>query len=239
MTSIGTDPTDRSTLAKVLTPTALVGGVVKGLAFDRPRIALAFPYAREQGKLGKWGLELLAARATNDIVPISGGTIRIGGKVLTSQAWRGTYKVSNALLLGLVGVGMTYGIPNLGDGLKKGGGIGGLAESRSGRTGVVASIAGAIELFIFIGLAIKAPGGTRRLTHVLQHPLHSNGLMVLGKVAMSAPIIANEAGYLDFLNKGDDRDPLAVAKETTAGHIGTVRNLLPGGGSSDARSGAR
>ncbi len=230
MTSVGGDPNDRSTLAKVATATALVGGVAKGLVFDRPRIALALPHAREQGKVAKWALELASGHATNDIVPITGGTIRLGGRVLTTNAWRGAYTASNALTLGLVGVHMLYGVPNLVDGWQKGDGPGGLLESRAGRTGVAAAVAGLVEIGLFTYAGIRSPGsGMARATAALHHPIHSNGATVLAKIGLSMPVLVNEAGFLDFLNAGDRRDAWTTARDTVTGHLETAREFLPGG----------
>jgi hypothetical protein len=221
------DPNSRSTIAQVATGIALGGGIVKGLVFDRPRIAAAFPNARAQGQLRKWGVELLTGYATHDIVPITGGTIKVGSKVLTTNAWKRAYQASNALSLAIVGVNMLYGIPNLVDGIRKAGGIEGVTESRAGRTGVLASLAGLVELGLF-GYAFARSGGSAgsRLVGAMQHPIHSTGGVVLGKLALSVPIMVNEAGFLDFLNEGSDHDWLENAKATVSGHYESARDIL-------------
>jgi hypothetical protein len=225
--SVGaTDPNDRGTLAAVATGTALAGGIVKGLVFDRPRIALSLPNAREQGKVGKWALELLGGQATNDIVPISGGTVTIAGRTLTKDAWKHAYRASNALTLGLVGVTMLYGIPNLVDGYQQGDGFGGIMESRAGRTGVLASIGGLVELGLFSYAAMRSGGGSSgRLVSALHHSVYSSGATVLARVALGTPVMLNEMGFMDFLNRGDDRGIVETGRDTIAGHVETGRTM--------------
>lgn len=137
MTGVGRDPTERGTIAGVATGVALWGGVVKGIALDRPRIALALPAAREKGMVGRWVAELVSGNASTEIVPITGGTIKVGSKVL-QNAWLRSYQLSNALTLGIVGATMIYGIPNMIDGWEQADGPEGLLDSRAGRTGVMA-----------------------------------------------------------------------------------------------------
>ena len=217
------DPNDRSTFAKVATGTALVGGVIKGLAFDRPRIAFAYGNAKAQGKTALWAAELLTGHATNDIVPHAGGTIRIGRKVLTEHAWKHAYQGSNALTIGLVGVQMLYGIPNLIDGIRSGDG---LMETRAGRTGVFASIGGLFEIGVFGIAALATRGKGGGVAAVLNHGIHQHGLTTIARIGLGAPVLANELGYLDFLNKGDDRTWIDAARDTTDEHLATARSIL-------------
>lgn len=212
MTSVTRDQHDRSTIAKVATGTALLGGFAKGWALDRPRIAAALPNARAQGKTAMWMAQLLTGRATNDIVPSTGGTISIAGKVLTKQGWNLAYKGSNALTLGLVGVQMLHGIPNLIDGVQSGDP---LLETRAGRTGLIASISGALELglFGFAAIATRKASGSK-MAAMLAHPIHQQPGLVIARMAIGAPIAVNELGFLDFMNTGDERDPFSAARDT-------------------------
>lgn len=218
------DPNHRSTIAAVATGTALVGGAAKGLVFDRPRIALALPNARAQGKTALWAAELLSGHATNDIVPHAGGTIKLGSKVLTEHAWKHAYQASNALTLGLVGAQMLYGIPNLIDGLNSGDG---LMETRSGRTGVFASLGGLFELglFTFAALATHGSGGSR-LNAILNHGIHQAPLTTVARIGFGLPVMANELGFLDFLNKGDTRSWLDTAKDTIGEKVDLARSIV-------------
>lgn len=224
MTTVARDPNDRGSIATWATGTALLGGAAKGWVFDRPRVALALPSARAQGKTALWAAELLSGRGTNDIVPHAGGTIRIGEKVLTSQAWKHAYRGSNAITLGLVGAQMLYGIPNLIDGLRSGEG---LSETRAGRTGVLASIGGLFELglFGFAAFASRGSGGSR-MGAMLNHGIHQAPLTTVARMGLGAPIMLNELGFLDFLNKDDDRSPMTSASDTIAGHTNRIQRFL-------------
>jgi hypothetical protein len=220
------DPNSRSTLATVATVGALTGGIVKGMALDRPRIALAFPHARAQGKTMKWAAELLTGNATNDIVPITGGVVRIGSRTLTTNGWKGAYTLSTGIGLGLLGLSMTYGIPNLVDGWQKAGGPEGLTENRAGRTGVLAASAGLFHLGVMGTAIARTPGGAGRLVGALHHPIHSATGIVVAGILAGGPVLANELGFLDFMNAGDERSPLEVAGDTAGGYLQKVRDVF-------------
>ena len=40
--------------------------------------------------------------------------------------------------------------------------------------------------------------------------------------------MANELGFFDFLDTGDDRDPITTARDTASRYLDTARELLPG-----------
>lgn len=223
-------PPERSGTTKFLTTTALVGGIAKGLLIDRTRVLAAFSHARENGKTAKWTAELVSGRITNDVVPITGGTLKIAGKTLTMRGWQRSYQTSNAIGLALLGVGMIYGFPNLVEGWNDGGRtIGGLSETKHGRTGVFGTAGNLVALGIMATAFSKAPAGPGRLAATLGSPLLSSGKVILASIAMGFPVALNEIGFFDFLNKGDDRDPWETAQDTVAGHLETVKGLLPGG----------
>ena len=229
--SVGDEaPPERSATTKFLTTTALVGGIAKGLLIDRTRVLAAFSHAREHGKTAKWAAELVSGRITNDVVPITGGTLRVAGRTLTTNGWQRSYQVSNAIGLALLGVGMIYGFPNLVEGWNDGGHtIGGLAETKHGRTGVLGTAGNLFALGVLGTAFATSPAGPGRIAATLGSPLMSNGKVILAGIAMGIPVALNEIGFFDFLNAGDDRDPWTTAKDTVAGHIETVRDLLPGG----------
>ncbi len=218
---------ERSATTKFLTTTALVGGIAKGLLIDRTRILSAFPHARANEKTAKWAAELITGRITNDVVPITGGTIRMAGKTLTTSGWQRSYQASNAIGMVLLGVGMTYGLPNLIEGWNDGGHtIGGLSETKHGRTGVLGTAGNIFALGVMGAAFAKAPAGPGRLAATLGSPLHSNGKLIIASIAMGIPVALNELGFFDFLDKGDDRDAWTTAKDTVSGHIDTVRGVL-------------
>ena len=220
-------PPERSGVTKFLTTTALVGGIAKGMLIDRTRVLAAFPHARENGKTAKWAAELVTGKITNDIVPITGGTLRVAGRTLTTQGFQRSYQVSNAIGLALLGVGMVYGFPNLVEGWNDGGHtIGGLAETKHGRTGVLGTAGNLFALGVMGTAFAKAPSGPGRIAATLASPLMSNGKLIVAGMALGLPVALNELGFFDFLNKGDDRDIRETAQETIGGHLDTVRGLL-------------
>lgn len=197
---------------------------------DRTRVLAAFPHARSHGLTAKWAAELVSGRITSDVVPITGGTLSVAGRTLTTQAWQRSYQASNAIGLALLGVGMIYGFPNLVEGWNDGGRtIGGLSETKHGRTGVLGTAGNLFAVGVVATAFSKAPAGPGRVAAALASPLMSNGKVILAGIAMGIPVALNEIGFLDFLDKGDDRDPWSTAKDTVAGHLGTVERLLPGG----------
>ena len=218
---------DRSTLTIAATTTALGGGIIKGLLVDRPRIVMAWPFARDAGLRTKWAAELLTGQATHDVVPIAGGVMRFGAKTITTNAWRHAYQLSTGLSLALVAVGMSYGIPNIVDGLNSGeGGPKGLLESKPGRTGVAASIGGLLELGLFTTAFSRAPGSSTRMLNALHDPIHSSTAAVAAKLLVGVPVVLNEMGFLDFLNAGDERGIWETARDTVADKIDGARGLF-------------
>lgn len=221
------EPTSgRSGFTAGLTMTAIVGGAAKGILVDRARVLTALPHARSQGKTAKWAAELVSGRITNDVVPITGGTLNVFGRTLTTRAWQHSYQASNAISLGLLGVGMLYGFPNLYEGWTDGGGVDGLVETRHGRTGVLATAGNLFQLGVMGTAFAQAPQGAGRFGAMLKSPLLSSGPMILASIAIGIPVTVNELGFLDFLNDDNDLSPIENAKATLGHHVDTVRGVL-------------
>lgn len=217
---------ERSGFTKALTLTALVGGAAKGLVVDRARLLSAFPHARSQGKTGKWLAEMVSGKITNDIVPIEGGTLKLFGRTLTTNGWQRTYQASNAIGLTLLGVNMLYGFPNLIEGWHDGGGtVEGLMTTKQGRTGVFATAGNLFYLGIMSTAFAKAPAGAGRVSATLASPLMSNGKVIIASLLMGVPVMLNELGFLDFLDKGSDKDWLENTRDTIGGHLDTIRGI--------------
>lgn len=221
-------PPDRSTFTAVATATAIVGNKAKTMLIDRPRVLAAFPRARQQERLGRWAVELIAGKPTSEIVPITGGTVKLAGRTLTKNAWAHAYRASNAAGMAVLGVSMIYGIPNLVEGVRDGGGIDGLTETRVGRTGLLATAGNVISLAVLGAAYARTPGGSGRLLRSLQHPLHASTGAVVARSAALVPVTVNELGYLDFLNRGNTSTPWQNARSTTAGYLDMARAMLPG-----------
>jgi hypothetical protein len=221
------DDTERSGFTKALTVTALVGGAAKGIVFDRARLITAFPHARAQGKTGKWLAEMVSGKITNDIVPIEGGTLKLFGKTITTHAWQHSYQVSNAIGLTLLGVNTLYGIPNLIEGWNDGGGtVQGLMTTKQGRTGVFATAGNMFYLGLMSTAFARAPEGAGRFSSMLRSPLLSNGKVIIASMLMGVPVMLNELGFLDFLNKDSHKSWLENARDTADHHLDTVRGVL-------------
>ena len=173
-----------------------------------------------------WTAQFLSGRLTNDVVPITGGTVRVAGRTLTHNGFLRSYQLSNAINLALLGIGMTYGIPNLVEGWQDGGGPGGLVETRHGRTGVFGTAGTLFQLGVMSVAASTVPAGTNRIAGMLRSPLISSGPIILAGIAIGIPVTINELGFLDFLNKGNDLSVADNAKATVARHVDTIRGVL-------------
>ena len=182
---------------------------------------------RAAGRTGEWAFQLVTGRATSGVVPTS-GPISLGSRLAIPNGFKRAYQVSNAFTIALVGVNMVYGIPNLVDGWKQGDGPEGLLGSRAGRTGVMAALGGLVELGFFAYAFARSPSGSGRLAAMLHHPIHAKGPVMYGKMALTAPILANELGFLDFMNRGDDRTPWETALDTYRAGVERAKDLLPG-----------
>jgi hypothetical protein len=160
------------------------------------RLVAATPIAAREGKLPLWAFELAMQKSTIDIVPPTGGKWNLWGKAFaTSQALKG----AGALLtLGIAG-------PAMYDAWHNHGGAEGLVGSRSGRTGVVTSIAGLMTLNFMRGAAMEAAGkgaGAMARSAFTSHTLGTWKVVAPAMVAYSI-VVANQMGYLDALNSGD------------------------------------
>ncbi|MCW2973059.1 MAG: hypothetical protein JWN72_1332 [Thermoleophilia bacterium] len=223
------DPNKRGTLAVVGLAASVIPGVFKTVAIDRPRILLARAHAQEAGHLKQWWGNMITGVPTNDVVPITGGTVKLGGRVLTTQAWQRTYQWSNAIGTGLMVSGLVMGVPNLIDGLQQDG-IEGALNTRSGRTGTFSLIGSALDIAV-MGVALAAtlrnPGGTGSLlTRTMGQPVFGNPAIVAAKLLLQAPVVLNEAGFFDFMNKGETRSALEVARDTPATWITAAKEFL-------------
>lgn len=216
----------RSGFTAALTGVAVIGGAAKSVFLDRARALAAYPHARAEGKTAMWTAQFISGRLTHDVVPITGGRISIAGKVVTSNGFLRSYQASNAISLALLGVGMTYGIPNLVEGWQDGGGPGGLVESRHGRTGVLGSLATIFQAGVMATAAAGVPAGTNRITGMLKSPIIASGPVILAGIALSIPVAINELGFLDHLDAGNDLSFVENARATISGHVDTVRGWL-------------
>lgn len=218
---------ERSTFTIAATATALIGNKARSIVVDRPRVAAAFPLARREGRLGRWAVELLAGKPTSEIVPISGGTVRIAGRTLTTNGWGHAYRASNGLGTAVLAASMIYGVPNLVEALRAGG-PDELTETRVGRTGMLATAGNVISLAVLGAAFTRTPSGSGRLLRMLHHPMHASTPMVVLRSATMVPVAINELGYLDFLNRGNDSSIWQNAVDTTRRWTHVALDALPG-----------
>ena len=223
---------DRAGWITAMTAIGVSGPVLKGIVVDRPMVAIALPRAiklnrlpESKGILKKALFELASGVPTNDVVPITGGTMKVFGKTLTTNGWGIMNKGNNAANAAFLGARMIYATPNLVHALREDG-ASGLVTTKVGRTGLLATIGQVIELGVYGYAFAKSPGGTGRLGAMMAHPVLSSTPFVASKLIVSAPVALNELGFLDFLDKDDDR---SVAK-TASDAAGELWNKVPGVG---------
>lgn len=224
------DEVERSKVATGLTAAGLYGKWVKGLAIDRPRILAAYPIAADKGggALRRWWVELAGGYATNAVVPITGDIhpqLRIGSFVkdlpTIPKGWDRSYRASVIAGAGVIAASAAYGAVNLGEALHDGGPEA-LVDSRTGRTGVLGSVVGVLNLGV-IGVGVAASKGhgntaigraATRFGASFLAPIHSSTAVTAARAASVLPVLLNEWGFLDFLDEGSASDPITNARET-------------------------
>ncbi|MBC7460780.1 MAG: hypothetical protein H7287_05415, partial [Thermoleophilia bacterium] len=95
--------------------------------------------------------------------------------------------------------------------------------TRTGRTGVLGSVVGVLNLGVIAAAVITTRGhgasplarAASRLGGSFLQPIHSNTAVTAARAIGVAPVLLNEWGYLDFLNKRATSDPLRNARDTT------------------------
>jgi hypothetical protein len=204
MTAVSTTPSregsDRNKVVVGVTYGVMAGNALKGFALDRARALVALPHARSQGLGKKWAAEFPLGRFTDDVVPITGGTVSFRGKLLTENGWHHAYRYSNGFGTALIVASMSYGVPNLIDALTDDDDSS-LLQSRVGRTGVFGTVANVTGLSVMGAAYVKAGEGAGRIGRTLKHPIHASGPAVAILGALSIPVVVNEFGLLDRFNR--------------------------------------
>ncbi|MCW2950361.1 MAG: hypothetical protein JWN41_1374 [Thermoleophilia bacterium] len=215
----------RHPLVAALTWGALYGGIVQGVAIDRPRVAFAFSHAHAQGgkATAKWASELVTGWVTNDIVPIEGGTVRLGSRLRITDAWHRAYQASRGLAVAGLAVKLIYGIPNLVEALHEGGPEA-LVNTREGRTGAISVPGTLFDAGVLAIALIASKGKPNPIRAAFTSPIFASNRVVLTAAALTAPVLLNEWGFLDFLNKGSRSDAVTNAHDTAI-HL---LHLVPG-----------
>lgn len=204
-TSAKADPNHRSGLAATTVGVAMGAGVLKGLLFDRVRVLTAIGHnTGSKPQMGKWAGELISGKITNDVVPISGGVVKLGRWAVTENGFGHSYRISNGVGLAITMANLTYAAPNLIDGFQNHGGWSGLLDSRSGRTGVfglTANLSTIGMLGVAFARAPKEGGLLARMGAALGAGFLSSNKIVLANMIPGAFATGNELGAFDWLNK--------------------------------------
>ena len=188
-----------STSDKILAGALVTGATtqVVGRTLSATRIVFAFPHAKAEGRLPLWAFELLVQKSTIDIVPPRGGYLGLWGKAFAaSQALKGVGAIATIALAGSATIGA----------LGKGGPAA-LENSTQGRTGVAATIASVATLG-FMGEAAhhaQGRGGAAMFKNMFTDEMLGKWKVVGPSLAAWTFILANQMGYLDWLNKGETR----------------------------------
>jgi hypothetical protein len=170
------------------------GGLLVG------RMMFARKKAFQEGHWKKWTLELIGQSPTNDIVPYETGH------------WRTAYVWQNALVTGLGAISLIAGGLNLWDGIHRRGFRHGVFGTRSGRTGLAQSLAGAVSLGIS---AIAAWKGRKAGFMGMLHAMNEapwRGAMIPQMVAMGTAQLynVNQLGAFDIADYGNTKSDAAV-----------------------------
>lgn len=106
--------------------------------------------------------------ATKDTVPLRGGTIKMFGKVLTTNGWQASLRAGSLLGLGVLGLTAASVAVNLGTGIAQKG-VSGVTKTYQGRTGVLTAAGAAIGVTpaLFAAFARRNPAVLDDLGRVL------------------------------------------------------------------------
>jgi hypothetical protein len=212
------DPNARSDLAFGLSIASLVPAVTKR-GVDQTRILLARRHAVANDATKQWLFQMASGRPTTDVVPMTGGDFTMRKKV--RSGWRLAFQASTVLGMLTLGSGLVRGVPNIIDGIARDDGSG-IMTNRSGRTGVF-GLTGAGVSAAVLGVALVGTvrdGGPSGVARLLSHRVHMHGAVAAAGIAVSLPFLANEMGFLDWLNRGETRSPVEVARDTTRDLLG-------------------
>lgn len=196
------------------TLTAMLGGAAKSYLFERPRILLALPHARAAGKVPSWAAMLVTGQPMNSVVPMVGGTLRVGSKRI-EDTWHKAYVASTVSGAALLAVASTYFVPNLVSGHRKHPGVEGLTQSREGRIGLLAGGGTAAQLSVYGAAAWDVRNHDRVLADTFAHRWIQTRSVTIGSMAVGAAVMLNYVGYGDFLDAGDPRGARTTAVDTT------------------------
>jgi hypothetical protein len=247
------DGGDRSGLAKTAMMVGIGGGLVAN-ALDITRTLAKYPEAIRAAKfdpsLGRFGrlptaIGLTAAmrpdaRLVDPMAPRIASVASLGKSFTRFDE----IAMKSSVLLGtsLAALQLASAIPNLSDALSKDGPwYENIAFSTSGRAGVLQLAGGGLGLGVFMTALnqTKGAGATGVVDRVMaaaKAPIMARPVFTSIGIGSGMVVLANELGYLDFLNTGEERSVPTVLKD--AAHKTPILNdqqfrtgaLLVGGG---------
>jgi hypothetical protein len=247
------DGGERSGLAKTAMMVGIGGGLVAN-ALDITRTVAKYPEALRAGRfdpsLGRLGRFPTALGLTAAMRPDARLVDPMAPRIATVESLGKSFTrfdeiaMKSSVLLGtsLAALQLASAIPNLSDALSKDGPwYSNIAQSTSGRAGVLQLAGGGLGLAVFMKALqqTKGSGATGLVDTVMaaaKAPIMAKPIFTTVGLASGALVMANELGYLDFLNTGEERPVGTVLKD--AAHSTPVLNdaefrtgaLLLGGG---------
>lgn len=190
--------------------TMFLAGVSKN-AMDVTRAAIKLPEAARSGQLAPALAQTLTASPTSALINPNAPRIASaasGGKSFTLVDEVG-YRATSLLGVGIGAFQVISGVPHIAHAIRDGGARA-LYDSREGRTGALQAAGGALTLGAFTraGFAAKAAGVHGAVPLVLAAataPSLTSPVILGATIASSALVLANDHGFLDFMNRGDRR----------------------------------
>lgn len=229
------DGGERSGAARTATMVGIGGGLAQNVV-DVTRLVKKYPealraghYEPALGRLGRLptavGLTALTRPDSRVIDPTAPRAASLASSGKSFTAFDELAMKSSVLLgAGLAGLQVASSIPNLYDALSRGEGAWyeDLALSTSGRAGVLQLAGGSLGLTLFATALRQTRGqGTsglvQRIITAGRAPIMAKPLF--GRIATGSALLvmANELGYLDFLNRGERRRAGTVLREAAQG----------------------
>ena len=187
-----------------------LAGVAKNV-LDVGRSAVKLPEAFRAGTLAPALAQTLTASPTTHIIDPRApriATAASAGKSFTALDEIG-YRTSSLIGVGVGVFQVANGVPNIARAVARGGAVA-IVNTREGRTGVLQAAGGALTLGAFAraGVAARAGGVTGAVPVTLAAASAaslSSPWMLGATLASSGLVLANDHGFMDFMNKGEQR----------------------------------
>lgn len=187
---------------------------------DVLRSAIKLPEAYRSGRLMPALAQTITATPTAHLIDPNAprmATAASAGRSFTRFDEVG-YRASSLVGVGIGAFQLANGVPNIYRAVKQGGAKA-IVNTREGRTGALQAAGGAVTLGAFgrASVAAKAAG----VTGVLPVTLAAAGAASLSSpwilgatLGSSALVLANDHGFLDFMNAGEQRSFVQVERDS-------------------------